>query len=75
VLLRRLGLIPARWLLFVLQLLLLLFVPLRQLLCLLLVPLLYLLLSRFIRVLSCHPLVILLLLLLKFLSFLVLLRT
>ncbi len=44
-LVRRLGLIPAWWLLSLLQLLLLLFVFLLQLLRLLLVPLLYLLLS------------------------------
>ena len=72
--LRRLGPIPARWRLFLLQLLLLLFVSLLQLLRLLLVPLLYLLLSRFISVLLRQPLVLLLLLLLEFLSFLVLPR-
>jgi len=71
----RLRPLPARWwLLFPLQLLLLLFVPLLQLLRLLLVPLLYLLLSWFTGVLLRHPLVFLLLLLLQFLSFLVLLR-
>jgi len=77
-LLRRLGLILSRWLLFVLQLLLLLCVFLLQLLRLLLVLLLYLLLylslPRFISLLLPQPLVVLLLPLLEFLSFLVLPR-
>jgi len=57
-----------------LQLLLLLGVFFHQLLCLLLMPLLDLLLSAFIRMLSCELLVLLFLLLLKTLSFFVLLR-
>src|SRR5258708_33532661 len=67
--------LPARWwLLFPLQLLLLLFVALLQLLRLLLVPLFYLLLSRFIGISLRQPLVFLLLLLLEFLPLLFLLR-
>src|SRR5260370_35849783 len=67
--------LPARWwLLFPLQLLLLLFVSLLQLLRLLLVPLFYLLLSRFIGISLRQPLVFLLLLLLEFLPLLFLLR-
>ena len=72
--LRRFGLIPARGLLFLLQLLLLHRVFLLQLLCLLLVLLFYLLLSRFISFLLRQPLVILFLSLLEFLSFLILFR-
>ena len=68
----RLGRILFRWLLFVLQLLLLLCVSLLQLLRLLLVLLLQLLLSCVVRFLLLQPLVILLLLLLEFLPFLVL---
>ncbi len=71
----RLRPLPARWwLLFPLQLLLLLFVSLLQLLRLLLVPLFYLLLSRFIGISLRQPLVFLLLLLLEFLPLLFLLR-
>src|SRR5260370_23445233 len=67
--------LPARWwLLFPVQLLLLLFVSLLQLLRLLLVALFYLLLSRFIGISLRQPLVFLLLLLLEFLPLLFLLR-
>jgi hypothetical protein len=74
VLLRRLGLILSRRLLFVLQLLLLRRMFLLQLLRLLLVLLLCLLPSHLISLLLYQPLVVLLLLLLEFLSFLFLLR-
>lgn len=57
-----------------LQPLLLLGVPLRQLLCLLLMPLFELLFPGFIRILSCELLVFLFLLLLQFLPFFLLLR-
>src|SRR6266481_7299534 len=73
-LVRRLGPIPVRRLLFLLQLLLLLFVPLLQLLRLLLVFLLHLLLCCFTGVLLRQALVFLVLLLLEFLPFLFLLR-
>jgi hypothetical protein len=71
---RRLGLIPVRRLLSLLQVLLLLDMSLLQLLGLLLVPLLHLLTSRFIGLPLRHPLVILLLLLLESLVLLLLLR-
>ena len=73
-LVRRLGPVPARGLLFLLHLPLLLFVFLLQLLRLLLVALLYLLPSPFIGFLLRQTLVFLLLLLLELLSFLFLLR-
>ena len=73
-LLRRLRLIRAHWLLFGLQVLLLLCVFLLDLLGLLLVHLFYLLLLRFICILLRQPLVVLFLLLLEFLVVLVLLR-
>jgi len=57
-----------------LQVLLLLGVSVHQLLCLLLVPLFDLLLPGFIRVLFCELLMVPFLLLLKFLSFFILLR-
>ena len=73
-LLRLLGLIPARRLLSFLQTLLLLHVSLFQLLRLSLVALLQLCLSRLVSLSLCHPLMILLLPLLEFLSLLLLLR-
>jgi hypothetical protein len=68
------GRLPVRWLLFLLQLLLLLLVFLLQLLRLLLVPLLHLLLFPFIGLLFRQHLVLLVLLLLEFVSFQLLLR-
>jgi hypothetical protein len=69
-----LGRLPVCWLLFLLQLLLLLLVFLLQLLRLLLVPLLHLLLFPFIGLLFRQHLVFLVLLLLEFVSFQLLLR-
>jgi hypothetical protein len=69
-----LGRLPVRWLLFLLQLLLLLLVFLLQLLRLLLVPLLHLLLFPIIGLLFRQHLVLLVLLLLEFVSFQLLLR-
>jgi len=71
---RRLGLIPVRRWLSLLQVLLLLDMSLFQLLGLLLVPLLHLLISRFIGLLLRHPVVVLLLFLLESLVLLLLLR-
>src|SRR5271157_1111743 len=69
-----LGGFPVRWLVSLLQLLLLLLVFLLQLLRLLLVPLLHLLLFPFIGLLFRQHLVLLVLLLLEFVSFQLLLR-